>query len=87
MKDFMKKIIDSPILKALFYFILSLVFVLSAVFLSNLISTDEKLVPTPTEWQSVSCPSDYLSYKELAGNTKSIVHLINEKTSMNDKQN
>lgn len=71
---------NNPFLKALFYFVLALAFVLSAVFLSARITGENQGTITPRE--IVECLPNFNSYKLLAENPKSIVNLIDKKTSM-----
>lgn len=88
--NILEEVSNNSFVKALFYFILSLTFVLSAVFLSNLleqkqqsIEPDATATTTPQNRPPlVACPANFLSYQELIRDNRSVVHLINEKTAM-----
>lgn len=83
MEKILQKIINNSFLKAIFYFVLSLVFVLSAVFLSNRITGEkDDSTDNPSNRSIVSCPSDFISYQELSKDPQNIVSLINERTPM-----
>ena len=69
--------------KALQYFGAALIFVLLAVYLSSLITGDQRPIPLqPVDRQVVSCSPDFLSYQKLIENPKSVVDLISIKTPM-----
>ena len=69
--------------KALQYFGEALIFVLLAVYLSSLITGDQRPIPLqPVDRQVVSCSPDFLSYQKLIENPKSVVDLISIKTPM-----
>jgi len=73
-------------IKAAGFFVGALVFVLSSVYLSSLISKDivPQTINEPARPQ-VSCPDDFLAYNELVQKENTLVQLIKSKTSMHAK--
>ncbi len=72
-------------LKGLGYFGTALIFVLAAVFFSELISGEKPLPPgneLPIARPAVSCPPDFLSYQKLIENPSRTIKLINQRKSM-----
>lgn len=69
-------------LQAIGYFAAALLFVLSAVYLSNLINPKQVPVSSTSSRPSVSCSPDFPSYNELSSNSRHVVHLISRKKYM-----